>query len=109
MTAKVSKVVQKIPTDEKIIANMPCALVTVSIQLATAYSAEKVKAHPAQLKEKAEDIKNLYRERCNNWPMMSFIQSGSETIKLDGMYVLSQHNSLTSFDVLTQKFFYSVF
>ena len=31
MTAKVSKVVQKIPTDEKIIANMPCALVTVSI------------------------------------------------------------------------------
>ena len=66
------------------------------------------RAHPAQLKETAEEILKFVQKRCNNWPIMSFIQSGSETRiyrissdnKLDAMYggQLSQYKSLTSFD-----------
>ena len=93
---------------EKIIANAPCALqFPYSHSIFSRKGWMLVRNIQRSYKKKQRTFLNLYGERCNKLPMMSFIQSGSETgiyrifgdNKVDGIYVgqLSQHNSLISF------------
>ena len=100
---------------KKIITSAPCALqFPYSDSIFSRKGWMLVRNIQRSYKKKHRTFLNLYGERCNNWPMMSFIQSGSETRiyrifsdnKLDGMYVgqLSQHNSLTSFDDDAESF-----
>ena len=76
-----------------IIKNAPCAF-RYSNSIFSRKRLDVNKGHPASLKEAAEEILKFVQKRCNNWPMMCFLQSGSETRiyrifsnnKLGGMY-----------------------
>ena len=100
---------------KKIITNAPCALQFPYSHNTFGRKGWMLIRHiQHSLKRQQQTILKLYRKRCNNQPMMSFIQSKSDTriyrissgTKLDGMYCgqLSQHNSLTSLDDDAENF-----
>ena len=100
---------------KKIITNAPCALqFPYSHNIFSRKGWMVIRLIQHSLNKQQKTFLKLYRKRCNNWPMMCFIQSKSGTriyrissgTKLDGMYCgqLSQHNSLTSLDDDAENF-----